>query len=66
MTSLLAISCGRLTKGINTVEPKRRLSYPETYNYTCITGYVTNDTTTIQCLVNGSLSLANPPTCTSK
>ena len=36
------------------------------YNYSCLTGYETSDSLTTQCLSDGSLSLATPPTCNSE
>ena len=60
------ISCGVPVNGGNTETPTVSLLYQDTYNYSCLTGYETNDDITTECLADGSLSLDSPPTCTSK
>ena len=60
------ISCGILPKGIGTQDTApANLQYQDTYNYSCLTGYETNDDITTECLADGSFSLENPPTCIS-
>ena len=63
----LEISCGVPPDGTNTIVTSSiSLVYQDSYNYTCIDGYETNDDITTECLADGSLSLETPPTCTSK
>ena len=63
----IVILCGAPPNGTNTqAVPQVSLLYQDTYNYSCLTGYETNDVITTECLSNGSLSLDSPPTCTSK
>ena len=59
--------CGVPSYGTNTqLVPQVSLSYQDTYNYSCLTGYETNGDITTECLANGSWSLSNPPVCNSK
>ena len=60
------ISCGVPANGSNTETPTVSLLYQDTYNYSCLTGYDTNDVITTECLADGSMSLDSPPFCTSK
>ena len=60
------ISCGVPANGSNTETPTVSLLYQDTYNYSCLTGYETNDNITTECLADGSLSLDSSPNCTSK
>ena len=60
------ISCGVPANGVNTETPTVRVLYQDTYNYSCLTGYETNDNITTECLADGSLSLDSSPNCTSK
>ena len=62
----LEISCGVPPAGDNTNVPSDSLLYQDSYEYTCLDGYETNDTVTTNCLADRSLSLANPPNCTSE
>ena len=65
--SIVEISCGIPPTGINTRSvPQVQLLFQDTYNYSCVTGYETNDDITTECLANGSLSLANLPNCKSE
>ena len=61
-----AIICGVPPTGGNTETPTVSLLYQDTYNYSCLTGYETNDNITTECLADGSLSLDSSPNCTSK
>ena len=63
---LLEVPCGTPPDGVNTVTPTDSLSYQDTYDYTCLTGYKTKDIATTECLADGSFKLKTPPTCTSK
>ena len=63
---LLEVSCGTPPDGVNTNTPTDSLSYQDTYDYTCLTGYETKDIATTECLADGSFKLKTPPTCTSK
>ena len=65
-TTFAEISCGIPPNGVETEIPIHNLTYPDTYNYSCLTGYETNDDITTECLSNGSLSLDSPPNCTSE
>ena len=60
------VSCGVPAIGGNTETPSVSLSYQDTYNYSCLTGYNTSNVITTECLADGSLSLDSPPFCTSK
>ena len=60
------VSCGVPATGSNTETPTVSLLYQDTYNYSCLTGYETNDNITTECLADGSLSLDSSPNCTSK
>ena len=60
------ISCGVPANGDNTETPTVSLLHQDTYYYSCLTGYWTNDSITTECLADGSLSLDSPPNCTSK
>ena len=62
----LEISCGVPPVGVKTDVPSGILLYQGSYNYSCLDGYETKDRVTTECLANGSLSLDNPPNCTSK
>ena len=62
----LGISCGVPPAGINTSVASNSLFYEDSYNYTCLDGFVTNDPVTTECLANGTFSLDNPPSCTSQ
>ena len=67
MRGFAEIKCGIPPNGTNTqTVPQVSLSYQDTYNYSCLTGHVTNDNITTECLANGSLSVDSPPNCTSK
>ena len=60
------ISCGLPPKGIGTQDTApANLLYQDTYNYSCLPGYETNDDITTECLANGSFSLEITPTCIS-
>ena len=59
--------CGVPSYGTNTqLVPQVSLSYQDTYNYSCLTGYETNDDITTECLANGSMSLDGAPACSSE
>ena len=62
---LLDILCGVPPNGTNTLATFVSLFYQDVYNYTCLEGYETNHTITVECLANGSLSLEDAPNCTS-
>ena len=62
----LEISCGVPPVGVKTDVPSVSLLYQDSYDYSCLDGYETTDRVTAECLANGSLSLDNPPNCTSK
>ena len=61
----LDILCGVPPNGTNTLATFVSLFYQDIYNYTCLEGYETNHTITVECLANGSLSLEDAPNCTS-
>ena len=42
------------------------LSYLQTYTYSCLEGFTTNDDICVVCLPNKTLSLLKPPNCTGK
>ena len=61
----IVIECGAPPNGINTVEisPDVTLFYKESYNYSCLEGYDTDEEVITTCLGDSSLSLDPPPTC---
>ena len=66
-TIFTEISCGIPPDGINTQTiPHVNLFYQDTYNYSCLSGYETNDNITTECLADGSWSVESPTNCTSK
>ena len=64
---LIGAPCGIPPNGTNTQPvPQVSLLYQDTYNYSCLAGYETNDNITTECLADGSWSLESLPNCTSK
>ena len=63
---ILEVLCGIPRAGNNTAAPQISLSFGNTYNYVCLTGYETNDTVVTMCLADGTLSLQDLPMCTSE
>ena len=60
------VPCGSPPEGINTepVPDNLTLYYQGRWNYTCLPGYETCDDISINCQLNGSFSLQQPPNCT--
>ena len=63
---LVEVFCGTPPHGLYTEIPQTVLMYLDTYNYSCMDGYWTNDPILTQCQADGTFSLNNPPVCTSK
>ena len=67
---ILAIICPAPKPGINTVEIPDvvldGLFHLESYTYSCIDGFVTNDDLCTVCLQDGMLSLDKAPLCEGK
>ena len=64
---ILGVSCGVPPDGTNTVPvPLDNFVYQQVYTYSCITGYVTKEPATTECLADRSWSLNKGPNCTSK
>ena len=60
------VSCESPPNGIYTeLTPQARFLYKDTYNYTCLEGYETENVTNV-CLPNGSWSLPEAVICSSK
>ena len=62
---IAAVVCGTPPDGNNTVMMPFGLvlAYLDTYTYTCLEGYSTDDELCTVCLPDGTLSLAEPPIC---
>lgn len=63
----IAVVCGTPEYGTNTVvvDPTIYLTYGQTYEYTCLPSYTTNDTVEVECLANGQFS-SPPPKCSKQ
>ena len=67
LNNITEISCGIPLDGINTQTiPQVNLLHQDTYNYSCLAGYETNDNITTECQADGSWSVESSPNCTSK
>ena len=63
---LTEVTCDAPSNGTNTNPvPNERLTAQESYTYSCLDGYVTNDTLCTVCQLNGELSVP-PPVCVRK
>ena len=67
----VAVECGYLEEGINTVPlpANASLVYGEEYVYSCLYGYEPvnpNTTMVTNCRANGTFSLEEPPNCTGE
>ena len=60
------VSCGIPPNGSFTETPQSILRYSDVYNYSCISGYGTNQPIMTQCQADGTFSLKDPPSCSSK
>lgn len=63
---ILEIACGKPLDGTNTYPIPENLAmyYLDTYTYSCMEGYTTDDELYTVCQPDGTLSLADLPTCT--
>ena len=70
LLKIAGILCKGPPEGANIVEIPSNiadgLSYLQLYQYSCLPGYETNETMSVFCQPDGTLSLSKGPNCTGK
>ena len=68
MILFIEVICGTPADGVNTmmVPDDLHLCYEESYIYSCIVGYETDEEVVTSCRYDGNWTLLTPPTCKRK